>query len=143
MSVEAFHAADVGGRMVDRTSTLVDGIREAGWIQNGTGRSWYTVSMLDVERKYFADNLPSLMARYGGRFIVIKDDTVVWAFATIDEALREGARRFGLQPFLMRLVSETPHEISIPALTLGVLYANPPYAIRRAGNESAGTDRPD
>jgi hypothetical protein len=99
--------------------------------------------MLDVERKYFADNLPSLLSQYGGRFIVIKDQTVVGAFGTIDEALREGARRFGLQSFLTRLVSETPHEISIPALTLGVLYANPPYPVRGAGNESAGTDRSD
>jgi hypothetical protein len=99
--------------------------------------------MLDVERKYFADNLPTLLGQYAGRFIVVKDQTVVGAFGTIDEALREGARRFGLQPFLARLVSETPHEIAIPALTLGLLHANPPYPIHRAGNESARTDSSD
>ena len=90
--------------------------------------------MLDTERQYFAQNLPSLLQQYRGRFVVIRDEVVVGAFDTMDEALREGARRFGLQSFLARRVEESLPEMSFPALTLGLLHADPPDAVRGTGN---------
>jgi hypothetical protein len=89
--------------------------------------------MLDIERQFYTENLPSLLNDYRGRYIVVKEKTVAGPFATADEALSEGARRYGLQPFLVRLVTEEQPEVSIPALTLGLLHADPPHPIRRAG----------
>src|SRR5437867_868935 len=98
--------------------------------------------MLDVERQYYEENLSSLLENYRGRFVVIKDHTVVGPFNTIEEALEEGARLYGLQSFLARQVGEAPRVISNPALSLGLLHADPPHPVRASGDESARTDRP-
>ena len=90
--------------------------------------------MLDAERRYYSDHLVDLLEQYRGRFIVIKDSSVVGAFDTMDEALREGARRFGLSSFLARRAEETSPEVSFPALTLGLLHADPPHPVFRPGS---------
>jgi hypothetical protein len=45
--------------------------------------------------------------------------------------LSEGARRFGLDSYLIRQVEESEEPVSIPALTLGILGANTPHPGRR------------
>jgi hypothetical protein len=97
--------------------------------------------MLDVERQYYDDNLPSLLEHYRGRFVVIKDHTVLGPFNTIEEALREGARTYGVQSFLARQVGEPPRVVSNPALDLGVLHADPTFAVRGASDESPRANR--
>jgi hypothetical protein len=75
--------------------------------------------MLDAERKTFVDRHGELLAEHSGKFVVIKGDQLIGAFDTIDNALVEGARRFGLQPFLVRQVTQTVSDtVDIPALTL-------------------------
>ena len=82
-------------------------------------------TMLDKERQLFSDKHAELVSQHLGQFVVIKDETVIGAFNTMDEALAEGARRFGLQPFLVRQVTESINEtVDIPALTLGILRAD-------------------
>jgi len=44
--------------------------------------------MLETEYKYFKEHKAELLAKYPGRFIVIKGETVLGDFATQDEALR-------------------------------------------------------
>lgn len=57
--------------------------------------------------------------------MLVKDAELIGAFNTIDDALAEGARRFGLTPFLVRQVTATKEkEIDIPALKLGILRAD-------------------
>jgi hypothetical protein len=86
--------------------------------------------MLEKERQVFSDRHAELVSRCLGQFVLIKDQEVIGAFNTMDEALTEGARRFGLQPFLARQVTESINEtIDIPALTLGILRANSPRSI--------------
>ncbi|MCI0485916.1 MAG: DUF5678 domain-containing protein [Blastocatellia bacterium] len=81
--------------------------------------------MLEKERQVFSDKHAELISQHPGQFIVIKDEEIIGAFNTIDDALAEGARRFGLQPFLVRQVTESVSEtIDIPALTLGILRAD-------------------
>jgi len=81
--------------------------------------------MLERERQYFSEHLGELISQHLGQFVVIKDDELVGAFNTIEEALAEGARRFGLTPFLVRQVTVAEEkEINIPALTLGILRAD-------------------
>lgn len=81
--------------------------------------------MLELERKYFSDHRAELLARYPGKFVLIKGEEIVGTYNTIEEALAEGARRFGLDPFLVRQVTEADEkEINIPALALGLLRAD-------------------
>jgi hypothetical protein len=81
--------------------------------------------MLDTERELFEQRREQLLAEHPGKFVLIKESEVVGAFNTIEEAIAEGARRFGLQPFLVRqIVPAGPADINIPALQLGLLSAN-------------------
>jgi hypothetical protein len=80
--------------------------------------------MLDVEREYFDQHREDLLRQYPGKFVVIKESELLGSFDSIQDALGAGARQFGMSPFLVRRTDETPKEISIPALTLGILRAN-------------------
>lgn len=75
--------------------------------------------MLCEERAYYDEQLPSLLSRFPGRFVLIRGRELVGAYDTQEEALREGARRFGLTPFLVRCVEQSQPEIEGRALTLG------------------------
>lgn len=81
--------------------------------------------MLERERQYFSKHHAELLARHLGKVVLIKDEELIGAFNTIEEALAEGARRFGLTPFLVREVTASEEqEVNIPALTLGLLRAD-------------------
>ena len=80
--------------------------------------------MLDVERRYFSEHREALMRQYPGRFVVIKGEEVFGPFDGIEDAMKAAAMQFGLAPALIRRTDETPADISIPALTLGILRAN-------------------
>jgi hypothetical protein len=80
--------------------------------------------MLEKEREFFKKNLPELLAKSNGRIVLIKGEELIGIYNTPEEALSEGARRFGLQSFLVRTIAEKQEDISIPALSLGILNAN-------------------
>lgn len=81
--------------------------------------------MLEKERKFFDRKKAEFIGDHLGRFVLIREDKLVGVFNTIEEAMSEGARRFGLSPFLVRQVSNlVENEINIPALSLGILNAN-------------------
>lgn len=85
--------------------------------------------MLDKERAYFAANAEGWTREYAGRFAVVKDEVLIGTFASFDEALAAGAHRFGMQPFLVRQLGAAPQAVSVPALTLGLLRADPQRSI--------------
>ena len=80
--------------------------------------------MLEDERRYYQAHVDEWLSRYPGKFVVVRGEELVGAFDTIGEALAEGARRFGLTPFLVRRVERTPEKVTIPALALGLLHAD-------------------
>ena len=81
--------------------------------------------MLEKEREYFDKHKDEFVAEHLGKFVLIKDNKLVGVFSTIDEALSEGARQFGLTSFLVReITTAPPQEVNIPALSLGILNAN-------------------
>ena len=88
--------------------------------------------MLDQERQYFAEHRDEMRREYPGKFVVIRGAVLAGAFATEEEALAFGAREFGLTSFLVRNVDQPNDlEVSVPALTLGILRrADPPQTIR-------------
>jgi hypothetical protein len=84
--------------------------------------------MLEKERKYFEQNRTEWLKQNPGKFVLIKNEELIGFFNTQQEALVEGARRFGAESFLVRQVEESEQLIYIPALTLGILRANSTHA---------------
>jgi hypothetical protein len=65
-----------------------------------------------------------------GQYVLIKGNEIDF-FNTLDAALSEAARRYGLDSYLIRRVATKQDEIIIPALTLGLLRADIPYSTER------------
>ncbi|HEX5503908.1 MAG TPA: hypothetical protein VFW96_14885 [Thermomicrobiales bacterium] len=82
--------------------------------------------MLEQERAFYDEHLADWLTRYPGRFVLIKGREFCGAFDTLEDALAEGARRFGLASFLARRVEPAQAEAWAPALTLGLLHADSP-----------------
>ncbi len=81
--------------------------------------------MLEIERKYLDSNRDRLLREYGGKVLVINGEEVTGAFDTIEEALRGAVTKHGLDSVLIRRPSDMQIELCAPALTLGILNANP------------------
>lgn len=79
--------------------------------------------MLEQERAFYQAHLDEWLQCYSNRFVLVHHQDLVGVFNTVEEALSEGARHFGLTPFLVRQVTPTQAQVKIPALTLGVLGA--------------------
>jgi hypothetical protein len=77
--------------------------------------------MLEKERTYFQQQRTEWLTKFPGRFVLVKNDALIGVFNTPDEALMEGARRFGLESFMVRQVEQDEQDVYIPALTLGIL----------------------
>ncbi|MGA2275456.1 MAG: hypothetical protein ABSH00_18035 [Bryobacteraceae bacterium] len=92
--------------------------------------------MLDTERQYFQDHQEELLKAHPGRFVIIREQRVIGAFDTLEDALSVGAREFGLSPFLVRRTDERPSEVCIPALALGILRAPSDVSTQRSGANS-------
>lgn len=86
--------------------------------------------MLEQEIQFFTEHLAEWLERHSGKFVLVKGPELIGFFDTIEAALAAGARRFGLQPFLVRRVLETQETVNIPALALGILHADTPHSIR-------------
>jgi hypothetical protein len=59
---------------------------------------------LDKEFKYYLDNQADLVAKYRGKFVVIREDQVVGAYADEVEAVMETSKKFELGTFLVQKV---------------------------------------
>jgi hypothetical protein len=87
--------------------------------------------MLEKEIGYYQKNIDIWLKESPGKYVVIKDETLVGIFDTNEEALSEAALHFGLSPCLIRRIEKTPEEIRLPAFTLGLLHANPSHTTFR------------
>ena len=84
------------------------------------------MAALETERKYLDSHKEELLHQFGGKVLVICGEQVTGAFDTFEEALQGAATQHGLKSVLIRRPSEAQIEFSAPALTLGILNANPP-----------------
>lgn len=87
--------------------------------------------MLERERQFYNENISAWLQQHPGQFVLIKGEELAGIFNTMEEALAEGARRYGLAPFLLRRVEETREPVDVPALTLGILHADLAHSVRR------------
>jgi len=92
--------------------------------------------MLDTEREYFEQNRESLLRTFPGKFVVVKEQTVLGAFDSMNEALAAGAKEWGMTSFLVRRTDQTPEDVSIPALALGLLRGDSPLTNVGSGADS-------
>jgi len=74
--------------------------------------------MLEIERDFFDERREEWLAFLRHRYVLVKERTLVGDFDTQEDALVEGARRFGLQSFLVRRVEDHEEVVALPALTL-------------------------
>lgn len=81
--------------------------------------------MLEQELAFFDARLPEWLEKHRDRVALVKGDALIGFYDTDEIAIVEGARRFGLQPFLVRRVREAPEPVQAPALVLGLLRADP------------------
>jgi len=80
--------------------------------------------MLETELKFLHTHKADLLQQYGGKFLVIKGEEVGGAYDTMNEALQGAAFTYGLDNVLIRRASDVDVEVSIPALTLGLMNAD-------------------
>ena len=91
-------------------------------------------ALLERERTFYTAHEAEWISAHPGRFVVVKGERLLGTFATMEEALAAGAAAFGLQSFLVRRLGEKPALVNIPALTLGLLRADPQHPAGRPGS---------
>ncbi len=92
--------------------------------------------MLDTELNYLNSHKDQLLQEYGEKVLVISGEQVTGAFDTMDEALQATVTLHGMKNVLIRRPSEAQIEFSAPALTLGILSADPTQPGGRSGERS-------
>jgi len=92
--------------------------------------------MLDAERKFLSSHREELLKQYGGKILVIKGEEVSGAYDTMNEALQAAALTHGLDNVLIRKPADADPDVSVPALTLGILSAGISQPDRSAGQDS-------
>ena len=61
-----------------------------------------TKDLLKHYYSYFMDHLDEIFAKYKGKFVVIKDDSVVGAYSSESEAYSDAVKKFNLGEFLIQ-----------------------------------------
>jgi hypothetical protein len=75
------------------------------WYLTG-GKAFYTVGnpmALEKELATYSAHLADLK-QHEGKFVLIQGDVVIDLFSSYDDALKEGYKRFGLVPFLVKQI---------------------------------------
>ena len=80
--------------------------------------------VLEKEIKYFEAHKEELLSHYEGQFILIKDDTLVGAFTTEEDAYKAGIEKFGNQPILIKKVTKEEEIVQLPTVMLGLIHAS-------------------
>lgn len=94
------------------------------------------IMALEKERNFLASHKDELLKDYGGKILVICGEQVTGAFDTMEEALHGAVEKHGLSNVLIRRPTEAQIEFSAPALTLGILSADPSQPGSGPGKDS-------
>lgn len=82
------------------------------------------VGLFDKEQAFFDANKADLLKRGKDQFALIKGDELVGTYSLYQDAVNEGYKRFGNQPFFVKQILEQDQVTQIPALTLGLISAH-------------------
>lgn len=82
------------------------------------------IEAIKKELEYFEKLKEHLLQSDKGKVALIKGETLVGTFTTQEEAYREGIRRFGKDPFLIKPILEVEEVQTIPALSAQLIHAD-------------------
>ncbi len=68
---------------------------------------------LGKEFDYFKINLPELVSKYNGKFVVIKGNDFLGAYDSIEEAVTETTKKYELGTFLVQKCSENKDDYTM------------------------------
>jgi len=77
-----------------------------------------SIAALTEEMATFRDRLPELLCEHEGEFVLIKGTEIAGVFLDRSEALREGYRRFGIVPLLVRQIVASDPVVYLPNVVL-------------------------
>ena len=77
--------------------------------------------LLAEEQAYYDEHADELLLRHPNRHLLIHGSKIVGHFESLDEAVANGIRLFGKEPFLVRRAGDRQTKFTVPALSLGVL----------------------
>ena len=78
---------------------------------------------LKAEYDYYMKEKATLVPKYEGKFVIIKDEEVIGPFDTDADAYQAALLKFGIVPFLITPVLSEDEKSVIPILELGLLDA--------------------
>lgn len=76
--------------------------------------------LLGEEISFYESKKEELIREHINRHLLIKGSELIGSFATREQAVVEGYRRYGTGPFLVRLTGEDTPVGYVPALALGI-----------------------
>ncbi len=79
---------------------------------------------LEAEYNYYEAHKEEWLKDRENQFILIKGEEVSGFFAKFEDAFDAGIKKFGKPPFFIHQIIREEHIEDIPALRLGVIYAN-------------------
>ena len=77
-------------------------------------------TLLQQELEFYNQNKEKLLKEHANRYLLIKGDDLVASYPTNDQAVGEGVRRFGTEPFLVRMSGTDTPVVTVPVLALGL-----------------------
>lgn len=76
--------------------------------------------LLGEELSFYDENKDNFLHKHANRHLLIKGRALIGHFSTMDQAVGEGVRQFGTEPFLVRLAGTDTPEFTVPVLALGL-----------------------
>lgn len=79
---------------------------------------------LEKELNFFESKKKEWLRNYKDKFVLIKGEELIDVFNTLEDAYKEGVKRYGNQPFLIKRVTEEEEIETLPALMSGIIHAH-------------------
>jgi len=79
---------------------------------------------LEEELNFFESKRAEWLEKYRDKYVLIKGKELIDVFTSLEDAYKEGVKRYGNQPFFIKKVSEVEPIERTPSLMLGVIHAN-------------------
>lgn len=83
------------------------------------------LAAISTEKNHFLEQLPELLKTIPGKWVLFKDGKMLTSGDTLDDVIRFGLDRFGLDtPFLVERVEEQKPMIRSFSYDLGLMYVS-------------------
>lgn len=80
--------------------------------------------MFEKELEYYKANKEELLKHHENQYAVIKENKLLGAYTTEQEAYEAGLKEFGNVSFLIKRVTKQEEIVRFPALAIGVINAD-------------------